>query len=40
MAKKRKKRGGITLQSVQRALLKKMSKHDSDIKRILKKIAR
>ena len=36
MAKKRKKRGGVTLQSVQRALLKKMSKHDSDIKRILK----
>lgn len=33
---KRKKKG-ITLASVKRDLLKKMSKHDADIKKILKK---
>ena len=36
MAKKRKK-SGITLASVKRDLLKRMTKHDTDIKTILKK---
>jgi hypothetical protein len=36
MAKKRKK-SGITLASVKRDLLKRMTKHDTDIKKILKK---
>jgi hypothetical protein len=36
MAKRRKK-SGLTLASVQATLLKRMAKHDRDIKKILKK---
>jgi hypothetical protein len=35
--KSRKKKSGETLASVKRDLLKKMSKHDTDIKRILRR---